>query len=118
MESDRKSAVSSFFGGRKTSIDPLNSNIPPRSPPHFAREHDPDTASSFFNPERASVDPLSNRQPPSAGYNSLSFLHTGREEPLRAGKDEEEQEGAWDVFADFNNTGPRYSAAFGQRDEG
>jgi hypothetical protein len=46
----------------------------------------------------------------------MSFLHTGREEPLRGGRDEEEQDGAWDVFADFNNAGPRYSSAF-QHDE-
>ena len=114
MDSDRKSAVSSFYGGRKSSFNPLNNNVPSQSPA------DPDAASSFFNPgraSRASLDPLNGQQPHSAGYNSLSFLHTGREEPLRGGRDEEEHDGAWDVFADFNNTGPRYSAALGQHDE-
>ncbi|KAF9453135.1 hypothetical protein P691DRAFT_659138 [Macrolepiota fuliginosa MF-IS2] len=45
----------------------------------------------------------------SAGYNSSSF-YPGREEPLKGGRDEEED--AWDVYADFNNAGPRYSTAY------
>jgi len=51
-----------------------------------------------------------------AGYNRHSFHLAGREEPLRGGPDEEQdaaEGGAWDVYADFNNTGPRYSTAFG-----
>jgi hypothetical protein len=49
----------------------------------------------------------------------MSFLHAGREEPLKGGNDEEESgRGTWDVFADFNNTGPRYSAAFVQNSQG
>ena len=108
MDADKNS----FYGGRsKVSFDPLKNNIP--------SHHDPDTASSFFIPERtprANVDLMGTRQHHSAGYNSTSFVHAGREEPLRGGRDEEEPEGAWDVFADFNNTGPRYSTAFSQRD--
>ncbi|KAF6755899.1 hypothetical protein DFP72DRAFT_989966 [Ephemerocybe angulata] len=46
----------------------------------------------------------------SAGYNKNSFFNGGREEPLKGGKDEEDE--AWDVYADFNNAGPRYSSAF------
>lgn len=53
----------------------------------------------------------------SAGYNRGSFFHAGREEPLKGGRDEESDLGnqpdAWDVYADFNNAGPRYSTAFG-----
>lgn len=49
----------------------------------------------------------------SAGYNGTSFLAAGRQEPLKGGRDEEEgvqqQEESWDVYADFNNAGPRYS---------
>ena len=50
-----------------------------------------------------------------AGYNRNSFHLAGREEPLRGGPDEERDagEGVWDVYADFNNAGPRYSTAFG-----
>jgi hypothetical protein len=120
MDSDRKSAVSSFYGGRKSSIDALNVNPNSPSTPQFGPTGD--GASSFFNPDRGSrgsVDLLNSGQPNSAGYNSLSFLHAGREEPLRGGRDEEEAaDGAWDVFADFNNAGPRYSEAFGQFDPG
>jgi hypothetical protein len=45
----------------------------------------------------------------------MSFFDAGREEPVKGGYDEVEQpnEGGWDVYADFNNAGPRYSAAFG-----
>jgi hypothetical protein len=44
----------------------------------------------------------------------MSFFDAGREEPVKGGYDEVEQpnEGGWDVFADFNNAGPRYSHAF------
>jgi hypothetical protein len=117
MDADRKSTVSSFYGGRKTSFG-ASQAIAPQSPP---TPGDHDAASSFFNPDRgsrASADMLGGGQPNSAGYNSLSFMHTGREEPLRGGRDEEEPAGAWDVFADFNNAGPRYSEAFGQNDTG
>jgi hypothetical protein len=56
-------------------------------------------------------------------------LDSGRVEPLKGGADEESQtpghsgpsspnehEAGWDVFADFNNTGPRYSTAFGTQE--
>ncbi|KAG8907878.1 hypothetical protein FRB99_001737 [Tulasnella sp. 403] len=51
----------------------------------------------------------------SAGYNSESFArHPDAVEPLKGGPDEELGQGAgWDVYADFNNAGPRYSSAFG-----
>ena len=120
MDADRKSTVSSFYGGRKNSFDALN-GVDPQSPSTPFAGRDPDGASSFYNPDRASrasADLLNSGQPNSAGYNSLSFLHTGREEPLRGGRDEEEPGEAWNVFADFNNTGPRYSEAIGQKDVG
>jgi hypothetical protein len=100
MDADRKSTVSSFYGGRK-STDALNQDY--ASPnARFGR----DDASSFFgsDPQRMS---LAGRAV-SGGYNSRSF-YPGREEPLKGGRDEEEE--AWDVYADFNNTGPRYSSA-------
>ncbi|KAF8987080.1 hypothetical protein BDZ89DRAFT_1124736, partial [Hymenopellis radicata] len=60
-----------------------------------------DDASSFFG------------GPPTgtAGYNRGSFFHAGREEPLKGG-DEEQGEGGFDIYADFNNAGPKYSSAF------
>jgi hypothetical protein len=99
MDSDRKSAVSSFYGG-KNSFDALNSDFP-----------------------RGNVDLLSSGHPNSAGYNQGSFFDAGRQEPLKGGRDEEadvglNQDDAWDVYADFNNVGPRYSTAFGQNDAG
>ncbi len=115
MDPDRKSTVSSFYGGRKSSIDALNADFPEPAPEASRRRDD---ASSFFNPDRASrgsADMLGGVRASTAGYNQESFFHAGREEPLKGGRDEEE---AWDVYADFNNAGPRYSAAFGAGDQG
>lgn len=108
MDADRKSTVSSFYGGRKSSMDALNQDFPSHQP--AAGRPGRDDASSFFNPDphRPSMDRLGGRST-SAGYNSSSF-YPGREEPLKGGRDEEEE--AWDVYADFNNAGPRYSTAF------
>lgn len=94
MNSDRKSVVSSFYGD-KSSFDALNNDF---QPAHYARH-------------------------PSAGYNQESFLAAGRQEPLKGGRDEEADlasphDQGWDVYADFNNAGPKYSAAFGQNDAG
>lgn len=122
MDYDRKSTVSSFYGGRKSSLDALNTDFPTNQgsgrPPR-------DDASSFFNPEqggRESVDMLNGGRASTAGYNSRSFFHAGREEPLKGGRDELEAgnhgaDGVWDVYADFNNAGPRYSTAFGQSEQ-
>jgi len=66
---------------------------------------------------RVSADALNG---PSSGYNQMSFLHPGREEPLKGGRDEDEEAGqrTWDIYADFNNAGPRYSSAFVQNTDG
>lgn len=111
MDSDRKSTVSSFYGARKPSVDALNQDYPPQPMVGGRR----DDASSFFSPDRSSMDHLNGPRTGSAGYNRGSFFHTGREEPLKGGRDEEipAEADAWDVYADFNNTGPRYSSAFG-----
>jgi len=61
------------------------------------------------------MDPLTSTARPSGGYNRNSFFPAAREEPLKGGRDEETNNAgdAWDVYADFNNAGPRYSSAFG-----
>ncbi|KAL9711262.1 hypothetical protein Ac2012v2_005802 [Leucoagaricus gongylophorus] len=109
MDTDRKSTVSSFYGGRKSSMDALNQDFPTNHPP--VERPGRDDVSSFFSPEpnRTSMDRLGGRQA-AGGYNSSTF-YPGREEPLKGGRDEEEE--VWDVYADFNNAGPRYSTAFG-----
>jgi len=101
--------VSSLYGG-KSSTEPLNRE-------HVGRPsgRGRDDSSSFFPGEASSMDHI-NASRPSAGYNKGSFHLAGREEPVRGGPDEEQNNGeggeAWDVFADFNNTGPRYSTVF------
>lgn len=127
MDSDRKSTVSSFYGRPRTSTDALNSDFPPPNSYSKPPSRLPDEASSFYDPQRPSRAGL----PPgaaataSAGYNRNSFFYAGREEPLKGGYDEldaaADLEGRtppahdqpWDVYADFNNAGPRYSTAFG-----
>lgn len=88
-------------------MDALNHDFPSDHPP--AGRPGRDDASSFFSPElnQTSMDRLGGRRA-SGGYNSSTF-YPGREEPLKGGRDEEEE--AWDVYADFNNAGPRYSSA-------
>ncbi|KAF5362878.1 hypothetical protein D9758_007018 [Tetrapyrgos nigripes] len=145
MDSDRKSTVSSFYG-RKGSMDALNNDFPspaPNSNPYStSNQHQrggvADDASSFFG-----ANPNPNARPAgaaaSAGYNRNSFFFAGREEPLKGGRDEEEdgfrRESAYgtgaggygagpgepvggggdpgfDIYADFNNAGPKYSSAY------
>jgi len=122
MDYDRRSAVSSFYGGRKSS-DALNTDFP-SSPPQFDQPHRPqvDSASSFYNPNRASrAGTELHGGPPTAGYNRSSFFYTGREEPVK-GIDEESMLSShgngFDIYADFNNQGPRYSTAFVRNDAG
>jgi len=72
-----------------------------------------DTSLSYPN-EASSLEHI-NPSRPSAGYNRDSFRRIGRQEPVKGEPDEEHDAGemeAWDVYADFNNAGPRYSTAF------
>ena len=117
MDPDRKSHVSSFYRGRQSG-DALNDDYS-GNPPQPQRDRY-DSASSYNNQDVGQPRPsteLLNGGPRSAGYNQNSFFDAGRTEPLKGGYDDEDplrgkNEGSWDVFADFNNAGPRYSAAF------
>lgn len=109
MNYDRKSTVSSIYGEGKRSTEPLNTGRAQQS------SRGRGDSSSFFPGESNSMDHITASRP-SAGYNKGSFHLAGREEPVRGGPDEAQKYGegeVWDVFADFNNTGPRYSSAFG-----
>ena len=115
MDPDRKSRVSSYYGGRQSG-DAL-SNDHSGNQPQRARY---DSTSSYYNQDVGQPRPsteLLNSGARSAGYNQNSFFDAGRTEPLKGGYDEEDalggkKSGSWDVFADFNNAGPRYSTAF------
>jgi hypothetical protein len=56
------------------------------------------------------------------GYNQASYTKAGRAEPVKGGWEEEQDvasaqtgnDNSWDVYADFNNAGPKYSSAYGQ----
>ncbi|KAJ3771313.1 hypothetical protein FB446DRAFT_645457 [Lentinula raphanica] len=117
MDSDRKSTVSSFYGARRGSEDALNNDFPSYAPnyPNHAQGRGRDDASSFFDPDRMSRNLDGVGRASTAGYNRGSYFLAGREEPVKGGRDEEEaggNGGAWDIYADFNNEGPRYSSAF------
>jgi hypothetical protein len=133
MDSDRRSGVSSFYGDRR-SQDALRSHAAPAQAaydPYAPETSDPrarrDSNSTFFNPNAQDV-----RTPGSAGYNRMSYFDTGRVEPVKGVRDEETDVGSyrsgkydeeearkpddgWDVYADFNNAGPKYSSAFTQQ---
>ena len=118
MDPDIKSHVSSFYGGRPSG-DALNNDYS-GNPAVESQRGRYDSASSYHNQDvdqpRPSTE-LLNGGTRSAGYNQNSFFDAGRTEPLKGGYDDEDpmrgkNEGSWDVFADFNNAGPRYSAAF------
>jgi hypothetical protein len=108
---DKKSTVSSFYG-RKSS-EPL-------------QQHRPETPSSFYGNDRNSRAGFSQAPtfaPDSAGYGarnsffapSAQLRPTGREDEEMLAGDREE---SWDIYADFNNAGPKYSTAFGQSADG
>ncbi|EIN12431.1 hypothetical protein PUNSTDRAFT_81659 [Punctularia strigosozonata HHB-11173 SS5] len=111
MEPDRRSAVSSFYNRPRTSGDALNVEYPASYPqPDRARR---DSSSTFFGTGNVAAPPAG------AGYANrpASYFDQGpRTQPVK-GLQEEDDLGAdqgWDVYADFNNAGPRYSQAFGQ----
>ncbi|PIL35102.1 hypothetical protein GSI_02890 [Ganoderma sinense ZZ0214-1] len=110
MDYDRKSTVSSFYGGRRSG-DALNADFPAgAAPPARPRV---ESTSSFYGDRNSRADVYD--APPGAGYNQNSFFDAGRTEPVKGGGDEQ---AAWDVYADFNNAGPKYSTAFGMGDTG
>ncbi|KAH9922922.1 uncharacterized protein B0H18DRAFT_1120642 [Fomitopsis serialis] len=121
MDYDRRSAVSSFYGARKsTDVLDASTSSPSLDPTRRPRA-DSAAASSFYNPNRmsrAGTDYMGGT--PNAGYNRSSFFVAGREEPLKGGTDEAQSmlskpaDDAFNIYADFNNAGPRYSTAFGQ----
>lgn len=91
------------------------------APNYNGQEHTRnDDASSFYNPNgpsRASAEHWTQR--PTAGYNSSSYFDAGRAEPVKGGHDEEAfQDEPFDIYADFNNAGPRYSKATFGADDG
>jgi hypothetical protein len=117
MDPGRKSHVSLYYSGRRSG-DPSNNDYPGNPPPPQRTRYDSD--SSYHNQDVGQPRPsteLLTGGPKSAGYNQNSFFAAGRTEPLKGGYDEEDplggkNGGSWDVFADFNNAGPRYSTAF------
>lgn len=96
FDSDRRSAVSSFYGAPKSSFDMLNGQNARAGTPgagiggSSASRHDRDDASSFYGSQRAprgSTDMLVSQ---SAGYNRASFFDVGREAPVKGIQDEED----------------------------
>ena len=119
MDYDRKSGTSSFYGGRRSSVDALNRDFPAPQFPQGSRARN-DSSSTFNNPN-APPRPSPDAYPayPSAGYNSNSYYDAGRSEPVKAGYDEQAfNDEPFDIFADFNNQGPRYSKAVFGVDDG
>jgi len=112
MDPNRKSTVSSYYGSRRSG-DVLNNDYS-GNPARY------DSPASYYNQDVGQQRPsteLLNGGTRSAGYNQNSFFDAGRTEPLKGGYDEEDalgakDDGSWNVFADFNNSGPKYSTTF------
>lgn len=121
-DADTRSQVSSFYGRPSSvaNVDSLSRQPQPSNTPGAARDTRRDSASSFFRPEEhGAAEGLdyntANRR--GGGYDRTSYF--GLDGPkgdigTRGGKDEENAD--WDVYADFNNAGPRYAAPFIQDD--
>ena len=108
MDGDRKSTVSSFYGRPRSSYDALNQDYPsPSAQPRQSR----DDASSFFNP---AARPLG-----AADRNSYLFNGQSNQEYRDDAHGYSTADTGFDIYADFNNAGPKYSSAFGiQQDTG
>lgn len=119
---DTRSQVSSFYGRPSSNMDTLSrqpraQHADPMSPntPGVNRR---DSTSSFFRPEEYGAGEglnydSTNRR--GGGYDRSSYyaLDGPKGDLGTANKDEE-----WDVYADFNNAGPRYATAPFQQDNG
>ncbi|CAE6524908.1 unnamed protein product [Rhizoctonia solani] len=110
---DTRSHVSSFYGRPSSQ---MNMDSTSHQQPQDTNVNRRDSTSSFFRPDEygASGDyDSTNRR--GGGYDRSSYI--GLENPRgdigAAGKDEE-----WDVYADFNNAGPRYVTTPFQQDTG
>jgi len=108
---DKRSVVSSFYSGRR-SQDILASNQSPIG------EHIPlsqQRQDGYYKDDFSPGDENFRGMPPpraSSGYNRDSFARSARTEPVKGLHEEDGQGGGgagWDVYADFNNAGPRYS---------
>lgn len=112
---DGRSGASSFYQaqGGDGSQDPFSSQPPSQ------RQRRRESQSTFFGrggEEYApqNLDYQSQYGSRGAGYNNESYSrHPDAIEPVKGGMDEEPGTAGWDVYADFNNAGPRYSTAFG-----
>ncbi|CAE6463917.1 unnamed protein product [Rhizoctonia solani] len=109
---ETRSQVSSFYG-RPSSQMNMDSMRQQRQPDGTNRR---DSTSSFFRPDEhgASGDyDSANRR--GGGYDRTSYigLDNPRGDIGAAGKDDE-----WDIYADFNNQGPRYATTPFQADTG
>ncbi|QRW06507.1 hypothetical protein RhiLY_05506 [Ceratobasidium sp. AG-Ba] len=117
---DAQSTVSSFYG-RPSSVANMDSMARQPQTSNAPRDNRRDSASSFFRPDEYGAangleyDGTANRR--GGGYDRTSYF--GLDGPkgdigATGGKDEENAD--WDVYADFNNAGPRYAGPFVQDD--
>ncbi|KAH7337057.1 hypothetical protein B0J17DRAFT_718955 [Rhizoctonia solani] len=113
---DNRSQVSSFYG-RPSSQMNMDSVPRQQRPQQDTGPNRRDSNSSFFRPDEygASGGDYDTANRRGGGYDRGSYI--GLDNPKgdigTAGKD-----GEWDVFADFNNQGPRYATTPFQQDTG
>lgn len=107
----------SIYGrpGGHSVYEPVEAEDDPFSPPHPANARSRrDSQSTFFgrNDDYSGDAPHQQQQPrPSGGRTSLYGQPRHEEDVKTAAPWEEDNGGAFDIYADFNNAGPRYSGA-------
>ncbi|CAE7233934.1 unnamed protein product [Rhizoctonia solani] len=107
---DTRSQVSSFYGRPSSQM-----NMDSVRRPQDAALNRRDSNSSFFRPDEHGPGDYDSTNRRGGGYDRSSYigLDNPRGDIGAAGKDEE-----WDVYADFNNAGPRYNSTPFQPDTG
>lgn len=101
----------SMFGraAGQTVYEPVDAEDDPFTPPVDTKRSRRDSQSTFFG--RNDDFGEDNEQPRQSGGRT-SLYGQPRQEPVKGGAPwEEDNGGAFDIYADFNNVGPRYSGA-------
>lgn len=101
----RSQTDSVYVPGRaQSTYEPIGPEDDPFSPPNYS------TNDPLYRPQVQPYDGNHNTYPASSSSYDPPPGNP-RTEPVKMGDEETGTGGGWDVYADFNNTGPRYSGA-------
>ncbi len=103
---ESRNQTDSIYAPRQSTYEPLNPEDDPFSPPNYS------TNDTLYHTQGQPYGGNHDGYPP-ANTTSTYDPPPGnpRTEPVKMGDEETDASRGWDVYADFNNTGPRYSGA-------